>query len=253
MGKRILVVVGDEKIRTKCVEILEVFSGRHVIKIVEEYNHAYKPAVDAGVDLIICGPSKEQNGTSMAEAFHFIHAVRKHRQHSLTPVILVSDIEDPSNYCYRELRCMDVIDTLSIERRLACVVKRALDIEMGSQEDRFLYIEDQNVLYPIRCNQISHIQAVNRILKITLQDGSVQQLRYMTLQQFMEATDRRNFLQCSRSGIVNMDYVENIDYVNRMVTMKNQDCMAIGPTYIKNMHERLPSIREMWQQKQLQA
>lgn len=124
-------------------------------------------------------------------------------------------------------------------------------MDTEGREDRIIYIENQKVVYPIRSSQISHIQAGNRSLKITLIDGRVQHLRYMTLQRFMDEVDRKYFVQCSRSGIVNMDYVDNIDYGNRMITMKNQEQMAIGTTYIKFLREQLRNVHDMWQRKRL--
>lgn len=125
------------------------------------------------------------------------------------------------------------------------------DMDTEGREDRIIYIENQKVVYPIRSSQISHIQAGNRSLKITLIDGRVQHLRYMTLQRFMDEVDRKYFVQCSRSGIVNMDYVDNIDYGNRMITMKNQEQMAIGTTYVKFLREQLRNVHDMWQRKRL--
>ena len=48
-----------------------------------------------------------------------------------------------------------------------------------------------------------------------------------------------------------MDYVDNIDYGNRMITMKNQEQMAIGTTYVKFLREQLRNVHDMWQRKRL--
>ena len=117
-------------------------------------------------------------------------------------------------------------------------------------EARMLYIQNQNVIYPIQCAKVSHILASNRSMEVCLNNGGKYPVRYVTLQQLLEAADVWYFLQCSRSGIINANYVRNIDYTNRVITMCNSDQIAIGSTYVRSLHEQFPTMQELWQRRQ---
>lgn len=249
MRRRILVIVGDARVREKVMKALQPFFLEHDINVIGNYEKAYKIVADKNIDVIVCGPSDERYGQKMGNVFRFIYSIRRINRYYFTPVILVSDIEDPSNYCYRELQCMDVIDSLSVEARLFNTVERALCYREAECEEKILYILEQNVLYPIKCDEISHIQASNRLMEVHLKDGCRRLIRYVTMQQLLDIADVHYLQQCSRSSIVNVNYVQNIDYTNHVITMKNHVRLAIGSTYLKTFRERFRSVQELLQEK----
>lgn len=257
-----LFVMGDKQIWNRSRFIVNRLSLEYSVKFVKDYISAYKIIVEHYVDVMVCGPSEEKFRQNMADAYRFIESARKMIRYRETPMILISDVEDPSYYCNQKLSCFDIIDTAAIEKRLCQALGQALQEantqrlhvqkKMGEDklEARTLYIQNQNVLYPVRCGQVSHIQACNRIMEVCMQDGKRYFLRYITLQQLLEVADVWYFLQCSRSGIVNANYVMSIDYSNRLITMRNSDQIAIGSTYIKLLHEQFPTVQEVWLRKQ---
>ncbi len=260
--KIVLFVMGNEQIWDRSRMIADQLSLEYSVKIVRNYITAYKIIVEHQVDVIVCGPTEERFHQNMADAYRFMESVRRLKRYRKTPMILISDVEDPSSYCDQELRCFEVIDTLAIEERLCATLGQALQeggypragIHSSARRDkleaRMLYIQNQNVLYPIQCAQVSHIQAINRTMEVCLHSGGRYPVRYITLQQLLEVADVWYFLQCSRSGIINANYVQAIDYTNRIITMRNSEQIAIGSTYVRSLHEQFPTVQEMWMRKQ---
>ena len=82
-----------------------------------------------------------------------------------------------------------------------------------------------------------------------MHDGVKYEVHYITLQQFLEVADVWYLQQCSRSGIINANYVQSIDYTNRVITMRNSEQVAIGSTYMKTLHAQFPKIQEVWLRK----
>lgn len=255
-------VMGDEQILNRSRRIVNQYSLEYSVKIVKNYNAAYRIVVEHRVDVMVCGPSEERFRQNMADAYRFMESVRKLKRYQGIPIILISDVEDPSSYCNEALSCFDIIDTIEIEKRLCEALGRALQetcdrtqdtclsLREDKQEARTLFIQNQNVLYPIKCAHISHAQAYNRSIEVSLYNGEKHVVRYITLQQFLEVADVWYFLQCSRSGIINANYVRSIDYTNRVITMRNSEQVMIGPTYVKMLHEQFPTIQEAWMRKQ---
>lgn len=259
--KIVLIVMGDEQILDRSRFILNRLSLDYSIKFVRNYTCAYKIIVEYYVDVMVCGPATEKSHQSMVDAYQFMGAARKMVRYQKTPMILISDVEDPSCYCHQKLRCFAIIDTLAIETRLCQALDMALQtgnidaaqlrqkLRIDKLEPRTLCIQNQNVVYPIKCARVSHILAINHTLEVYMQDGKRYFLRYFTLQQLLETAGVWYFLQCSRSGIVNVNYVKNIDYTNRMITMYNEEQVAIGPTYVKALRRQFPTVQEIWMRK----
>ena len=104
-------VMGDERILNRSRWIVNQYSLEHSVKIVKKYSDAYKIVVEHRVDVMVCGPSEEQFRQNMADAYRFIESVRKLKRYQGIPIILISDVEDPSSYCNESLSCFDIIET----------------------------------------------------------------------------------------------------------------------------------------------
>lgn len=260
--KIVLFVMGDEEILERSRMVVSQLALEYSVKIARNYSAAYKIIVEHQVDVMVCGPAEEQFHQNIVDAYRFMESASRLKRYRDTPMILISDVEDPNGYCDRELCCFAVIDTLSLEHRLCETLVQALEelwctsphtcpmLRQDKIEARMLYIQNQNVIYPIQCAKVSHILASNRSMEVCLNNGGKYPVRYVTLQQLLEAADVWYFLQCSRSGIINANYVRNIDYTNRVITMCNSDQIAIGSTYVRSLHEQFPTMQELWQRRQ---
>ena len=63
---------------------------------------------------------------------------------------------------------------------------------------------------------------------------------YLTIVKLMEQLDCDDFIQCHRMFVVNKKYIENVDFVNRMIKMEHYDeIIEIGGTYKNNLKEIL--------------
>ena len=62
---------------------------------------------------------------------------------------------------------------------------------------------------------------------------------YVTLKKFLSDVDSDGFIQCSRSVVVNTDYIHNVDITNRVIQLKKQvGTVEIGIMYKKELRER---------------
>ncbi|MGN0391070.1 MAG: LytR/AlgR family response regulator transcription factor [Wujia sp.] len=243
MSKQILVFVRDEGIREKLVGLIRCISDNLVIRLAKNYSDAYKMVLEHNVDTVICCAVNEQHQYALPAVYRFIEMIRSVVHYYFTPIILVSNVEDPTNYCFRELHCFDVIEYPIYEERFIRSLQKALCFTPITREEKMLYIQEQNVVYPIRCSQIGYIQSANHVMEVALKNGSRRMLRYCTMQQLLDVADVGFLMQCARSVIINTNYIQCIDYTNRVVTMQNRERLPIGPTYVKVMQERFQKIQ----------
>lgn len=238
-----MVFVWDEGIREKLVTMIHGLSESLEIRLAEDFSEAYRIILEHRIDTLICGAGRERGQRMLYSVYHFIEIVRTVEQYYFTPVILLSNVEDPSNYCFRELHCFDVIEYPFHADRLLDSLRKALCYTTRGREEHMLYIQEENVLYPIPCSQIGYVQSTNHVMEVSLKNGSSRKLRYCTMQQLLDAADVGFLLQCSRSAIINMDYIHCIDYTNRLVTMQNRKQLPIGSTYVKALQKRFRKIQ----------
>ena len=64
------------------------------------------------------------------------------------------------------------------------------------------------------------------------------QIPYKTIKGFLEEADSNDFLQCSRSTVINRRFVHNVDFVNRVIQFqKGIGRVDIGIMYKNQMKE----------------
>ena len=96
------------------------------------------------------------------------------------------------------------------------------DLKTNDPEHSIVYIENG------RSGRVIHTTADERYLP------------YKPVKEILKELDSDDFVQCNRFVIVNRNYVETIDSVNRYVTFKNRtDSVEIGLTYKKNFLRRV--------------
>ena len=86
-------------------------------------------------------------------------------------------------------------------------------------------------------SDVNQVQSgVNLVLRKESMD-----VKYLTIRQVLEElAGMPEFIQCHRNAIINLNYVENVDFVNRMIQMKNMDeVVEIGVTYKAELKERI--------------
>lgn len=62
---------------------------------------------------------------------------------------------------------------------------------------------------------------------------------YLSIKQLMEKLPGDKFLQVHRMCVVNQDYIDYVDTVNGLVSMKNGEQAEVGITYKNEIRKRL--------------
>ncbi len=241
--KQVLLFVCEEGMRDRLVRLIRSISDKFLIRLADDFSEAYRVILEYKIDTLVCCAEREHGKRTPCSVYHFIEVVRTVQRYYFTPIILVSNVEDPSNYCFRELHCFDVIEYPFRAERFIHSLQKALCYTAYGEDEHMLYIQEEHVLYPVLCSQISHIQSMNHVMEVHLIDGSCRTLRYCTMKQLLETADVSFLLQCSRSAIINLDYVYCVDYVNRLVTMQSKRQLPIGSTYVKTLQEYFKKLQ----------
>ena len=164
--------------------------------------------------------------------------VRSYTKYEFTPVIMVTSMANFEMEAYRQLRCYQYILKPYIKEDVEAVISKLISLE-SEKHERSIIVKKDGINYKIKCDAIVYIQAVPRGVCLYLKKESMK-APYLTIVKIMEQLPKEDFIQCHRMFVVNRKYIENIDYVNRMIKMECYgETVEIGGTYKNKIKEVL--------------
>ncbi len=168
----------------------------------------------------------------------FIDNVRKMSQYAFTPVIFTSSLDDPEMYTYRELHSYSYIEKPYEPERVRKIVEQALQFNTPFDEDKQLFFKCAGLIYSIKCSDIIYAKSIKHKMCFHRKDGKEIIIPYKSCKQVLEEADYRKFVQCNRSVIFNVDYIEYIDVTNNCVKLERvEELIEIGVTFKKRISE----------------
>jgi len=182
------------------------------------------------VDIIL---NKEKPGD--ASGMRLVEKFRKMEKYMFTPVVFITSLEDTTKYAYTDLNCLGYIEKPFDTENVKGYVKKALNFASTREKESTLYFRNDGIIYPIKVKDIVYMECCNHKVEIHIKDEPVFPVSYKTCRELLEEADSDSLLQCSRSTIINKDYVENVDPVSRYISMKNGEKAEIGITYKKRV------------------
>ena len=164
--------------------------------------------------------------------------IRGYIKYELTPIIMVTSIASMEMEAYRRLHCYQYLVKPYMKIDVENVVKKLLALQ-NVKEEKSIVVKKDGINYRIKCNAIVFVKAVPRGVCLYLKK-EVMKVPYLTIVKLMEQLDKYEFIQCHRMFVVNKKYIDNIDYVNRMIKMEYYDeNIEIGGTYKNHLKEML--------------
>lgn len=163
--------------------------------------------------------------------------IRNKPQYAFTPIIMITSIVNLELQAYRELHCYQYIVKPYNESDIDAVIKKLL-FQMGESNEPFILVKKDGINYKIFCKDIIYIQAVPRGVSIVM-NNSEMKVSYTSIKQLMEKLPEDRFLQCHRMCVINTDYLDYVDMVNRIIRLKNEDEVEIGVTYKNDVRRKI--------------
>ena len=230
--KRILIVVHNERMLHKLIEIVQKAEGNSEIISANNINDAYTYMMNWQVDLFLIDvvlDCKEVNDTS---GLRLVQGIRNIKRYAFTPIIILSCLEGVALYAYRDLHCYGVLEKPFDMEYVTKMIKDALGFSDSLISEEKIYFKNQGVIFSVNKDEIVYAESNNHIIYVYMSDERQFQIRYKTIKRFLEELDSPELFQCSRSGVVNRKYIENIDFVNGVIRLiENYGKLDIGMTF----------------------
>ncbi|MDE6055247.1 MAG: LytTR family transcriptional regulator, partial [Lachnospiraceae bacterium] len=110
--------------------------------------------------------------------------------------------------------------------------------QQGETRDTFVVVRKDGINYKLFCKDIVCIKAIPRGVDFVLLKEDLKVL-YLSIRQLLEKLPSDKFLQVHRMCVVNQDYIDYVDTVNGLISMKNGEQVEIGITYKNEVKKKL--------------
>lgn len=236
MKKTVLIIEDDvNQLNMLKQLVLSVNENAEVFTVSDEKN-AYKILMEKTIDVFLVDIILDTSKPGDTSGVRLVEKLRKISKYMFTPVIFVTSLEDPTLYCYRDLNCIGYIEKPFDPEKIRKLVERALNYSTLREKEVSLTFRRDGILYPIDVKDIVYMESMKHTMYIHLNNRSVLEIPYKTCNQVLMEADTDCLVQCSRSTIINKDYVGSVDTVNRYITFKDElGRVDIGLTYKKKM------------------
>lgn len=237
MNKTVLIIEDDHAQMEYLKQLVYEVNAAVNIYTAMESAGAYKILMEKTIDVFLVDIILNPKSSSDTSGIKLVEKMRSIPKYMFTPVLFVTSLEDASGYAYRDLNCLGYIekpfDSVNVKR----MIGKALNYSTEKEKDLTICFRKDGILFPIKENDIVYIESKNHVIYIHLANGDETRFPYMTCKQILEGNDTSHMMQCSRSIIVNKEYVYNIDFVNRYIELKNNlGQVEIGITYKKKVN-----------------
>lgn len=173
-------------------------------------------ALKSTIDLFIIDIMLEAHKSGDTSGLSFVEDIRRIKRYGFTPVIIVTALYDQKLITYEELHCYSFIEKPFDKDRLKGLIEEALAFPGTDSGTKTLKFRKDGIILAVERARIVYVESINHILNIHT-TNDVMRIPYKTIKDFFEEVDSNDFLQCSRSIVVNRRYVHNVDLVNRVI------------------------------------
>lgn len=150
----------------------------------------------------------------------FVESIRKIDRYKFTPIIFTTALEDANLYAYAQLHCYRYFEKPYDNDEFLETVKETLKFQTEKKENRYYKYKKDFVHYIIKVEDIVYFEIDHNTSHIHCKDEVVDAPYKSTKNTLLELNSER-FLKCNKNTIVNADYVESVDIVNRYAYLRD--------------------------------
>lgn len=237
--RTILIVEDSARNVEMLIKIIEDLKKDVVIKTASTQEEAGALAMRYTIDLFILDIILDDSGPSDASGMQFAEYIRTLSKYKYTPIIFVTALEDAQLYAYSALHCYFYVEKPYDARQVSSVILEALDFPRSSEKSHSVFFRKDGILYKKEISEIIYIENSRAGQNVYCVNGNLR-LPYKPNKAILEDLGSDNFIQCSRYVIINRDYIDKIDSVNRYIQLKNlKEPIEIGRMFKKKFLEEV--------------
>lgn len=205
-------------------------------------NEAYAITMRTTISLFLIDVILESKIPGDVSGMRFANRIRRMEKYKYTPIIFITGLEDARLFAYSDLHCFCYLEKPYDADKAFKIINEALKVPQFKDMPHDVYFRKDGIIYKRNISDLVYVENVRSGQRIHFVDGDLN-LPYKPCKIIMEELDSDRFVQCSRFMIVNKDYIDLIDTVNRYIKLKgNHGMVEIGITFKKKFMKTLKGL-----------
>lgn len=233
--KTILILEDNARELERLVKIVSNMELELTIECASSLDEAYRITMETTIDLFLLDIILQPRYAGDVSGMRFADNIRSVDRYRFTPIIFTTSLEDPELYAFSDIRCYSYIEKPYDADQLCAVIRDALDMQGDSFPMQNIYYKSDGILYKMRKDEIIYIELSRKGRRLHTASGDCF-LPYKSAKEILAELGSAQFIRCNRYTIVNKDYIDLVDAVNRYISLRNCDeLLEIGTTYKKSV------------------
>lgn len=233
MMKTVLIVEDNVRSMEMLVKIIENLRTDVEIKTASSQEAAAILAMKYNIDLFMLDIILNASNPGDVSGMKFVEHIRTLKKYKYTPIIFITALEDPELHAYSDLHCYYYVEKPYDAEKVSSVISEALEFPAAHKEPQNVFFRKDGILYKKEISEILYIENSRAGQTVYCTNGNLK-LPYKPNHKILEELASDKFVQCSRYHIINRDYIDKIDTVNRYIQLRNlKTSIEIGNSYKK--------------------
>lgn len=242
--KKILILEDNPVTLKNLANIVQGIDIKNVVHPFSNIKDAYQCAMEKTIDLFVIDIVLDTSRPGDSSGLHFAENIRRIPHYNFVPIIFVTSLEDARLYTYEKLHCYSFIEKPFDVERLKRVVEQCLHFPKIQETPKTLYFRKDGIILAAERNDIVYAESINHIMHLHIRNGDMLSVPYITLKKLLDDIDSMDFIQCSKSVVLNKKYILNMDIPNRVIQLKDGlGCVDIGKQYKKKIRSMLQEFK----------
>ena len=233
MMKTVLIVEDNVRSMEMLVKIIENLRTGVEIKTASSQEEAAILAMKFNIDLFMLDIILNASNPGDVSGMKFAEYIRTLQKYKYTPIIFITALEDPELHAYSDLHCYYYVEKPYDVEKVSSVISEALEFPAVHNEPQNVFFRKDGILYKKEISEILYIENSRAGQTVYCSNGNLK-LPYKPNYKILEELASDKFIQCSRYHIINYDYIDKIDTVNRYILLKGvKTPIEIGNSFKK--------------------
>ena len=219
--KKILILEDNPAILEQLGNIVRELDDRNAVYCFDNVKDAYQCSMESVIDLFLVDIILDTSHPGDTSGLKFIENIRRIEHYSFTPTIFITSLEDAKAHTYEKLHCYSFIEKPIRDHRVKEAVEQCLRFPGKAKETKTLFFQKDGVILAVERDDIVYAESSSHIMHIHTKQGDTLKIPYTTIKNLLEKADSVDMIQCSRSAVINRNYVRNVDITNRIIQLKD--------------------------------
>ncbi len=231
--KTVLIVEDNVRSMEMLVKIIENLRTDVEIKTASSQEEAAILAMKFNIDLFMLDIILNASNPGDVSGMKFAEYIRTLQKYKYTPIIFITALEDPELHAYSDLHCYYYVEKPYDVEKVSSVISEALEFPAVHNKPQNVFFRKDGILYKKEISEILYIENSRAGQTVYCSNGNLK-LPYKPNYKILEELASDKFIQCSRYHIINYDYIDKIDTVNRYILLKGvKTPIEIGNSFKK--------------------